>query len=114
MGNLTINNELKSILEENDEAIINCLYILMDINPYRASIFLDVYGKKSKYYLKKWKKMTEQNKFNWIKKTMCVEYNKDDLIEHICKAINLFRHSQPIMKAFELALQIRKEETKNV
>lgn len=105
---------VRNILENNTQAIINCEYILMDIKPYRRSIFLQIYGKKNDKE-KIWRNKQAHDKLLWIETVLLNKFEKEEFVEHILKAISMFRDKQKVVKSFLLALEYDlQEEIKNV
>lgn len=102
---------IKYILEVRETAIINCEYILLDIKPYRRSIFLQIYGKKNGFE-KIWKKYTPEQKMEWISNVLLDKYPKEEFVEHILKAINMFSSREDIVNTFYLALEVDLKEVK--
>lgn len=105
---------IENILRVKDTAIINCEYILMDIKPYRRSIFLQIYGKKNEFQ-KTWKILDFKQKMNWIETVLLPKYEKDEFIEHLLKAISMFSRREDVLKSFYMALEVDlKEGNENV
>jgi len=106
--------EFEEILKQKESSRINCIYILMDIKPYRKSIFLQILGRGNKFD-KVWKKMHFQEKISWIKEYILSKWSKEEIIEHILSAINMFKRSEAMTETFKMALEYDlKEENKNV
>lgn len=96
-------DEVRNKLNESEDARVNMVLMLMELKPYRRSIFNQIHDSKHIIH-KEWNKMSYEDKLVWIKKEMFKKWSPIEFVEHLINAIKTFRLNGAMSESFKTIL----------
>lgn len=96
--------EIQEKLERSEETRLHLVMLLMELKPYRRSIFTQILD--SKHIInKQWGKMAYEDKMVWIKENMFTKWSKPEFVDHLITAIKTLSFNKRINQSFETVLE---------
>ena len=96
--------EIRAKLEVSEETRLHIVLLLMELKPYRRSIFTQVFDTKHIIH-KEWVNMSYESKIIWIKQYMFTKWSKPEFIDHIITSIKTLSFNSRINQSFEMVLE---------
>ena len=98
-------DEIRKNIESNENMRVQMILLLMEIKPYRRSIFTQIHNSKHEIH-KLWGKMEFEEKIEWIKLNMFTKWSKTEFVEHIITSIKTLRFNKTINQGFETIFEV--------